>query len=136
MDEILEMGREINFNNLIYHFNGRSPSISFTKLEYPICTYNQLKNGDKTLSQLEEDQKNFRSELGQITSRRPKDKSNNQKDTIKNVKNLYNSRQNIVDLLKDNSRIRSEIIYNAKQNEANKKNKGKRLKILTPKQLL
>ena len=39
-------------------------------------------------------------------------------------------------LLKDNSRIRSEIIYNAKQNEANKKNKGKRLKILTPKQLL
>ena len=114
MDEILEIGREINFKNLIYHFKGRSPSISFTKLEYPFYTYNQLKNGDKTLSQLEEDQKNFRSELGQITSGRPKDKSNNQKDTIKNVKNLYNSRQNIVDLLKDNSRIRSEVIYNAK----------------------
>ena len=26
MDKILEMSREINFNNLIYHFKGPSPS--------------------------------------------------------------------------------------------------------------
>ena len=51
------MSREINFNNLIYPFKGPSPSISFTKFEGPMCTYNQLRNGDKTLSRLEEDQK-------------------------------------------------------------------------------
>ena len=59
-----------------------------------------------------------------------------QSDTIKNFKNLYNSRKKIIGLLNDNSRIRSEAIYKAKQNEANKKNTGAGLKILTPKQML
>ena len=49
-----------------------------------------------------------------------------------NVTNLYNSRQKIIDLLNDNSRIRPESIYKSKQNET----KGKGLKILTPKQML
>ena len=39
MDKILEMSREINFNNLIYHFKGPSPSISFTEFGGPIYTY-------------------------------------------------------------------------------------------------
>ena len=43
------MSREINFNNLIDRFRGPSPSISFTKFGGPMYTYNQLKNGDKTL---------------------------------------------------------------------------------------
>ena len=59
-----------------------------------------------------------------------------QSDTIKNFKNLYNSRKKIIGLLNDNSRIRSEAIYKAKQNEANKKITGAGLKILTPKQML
>ena len=80
--------------------------------------------------------KKFRSELRQITSGRAKNKSDNQKDTIKNVKNLYNLRQKIVDLLNDNSIIKSEAIYKAKQNKANKKTTGKGLKILTSKQML
>ena len=119
MGDILEMSREINFNNLIYHFEGPNPSKSFNKFVGPMYTYNKLKNGDKTLLQVEE---NFRSELGEITLGTPKDKSDNQKDTIKNVKNLYNSKQKIVDLLNDNSRIRYKAIYKAKQNGANKKN--------------
>ena len=49
MNVILEMSREINFNNLIDRFRGPSPSISFTKFGGPMYTYNQLKNGDKTL---------------------------------------------------------------------------------------
>ena len=59
-----------------------------------------------------------------------------QLDTIKNFKNLYNSRKKIIGLLNDNSRIRSEAIYKAKQNEANQKTTGAGLKILTPKQML
>ena len=43
MDETLKMSREINSNNLIYHFKGPSPSISFTKFEGPMYTYEQLK---------------------------------------------------------------------------------------------
>ena len=109
MDEILEMSKEINFNNLIYHFKGSSPSIIFTEFEDPMYTYAQL----KTLQQVKKEQKIFRSELGQITSGDQKKKSENQSNTIKNVQNLYNSRQKIIDLLNDNSRIRPEAIYKA-----------------------
>ena len=55
MDEKLEMNREFNFNNLIYHFKGPSPSIGFTEFAGPMYTYNQLKNGNKILGQVEED---------------------------------------------------------------------------------
>ena len=52
--------------------------------------------------------------------------------TIKDFKNLYDSKQKNIDLLNDNSKIRSEIIYKSKQN----KTEDKGLKILTPKQIL
>ena len=60
--------------------------------------------------------KNFKKELNEITGN-PKNKSSNQLYVIENVKNLYNSRQKIIDLLNDNSKIRSESIYKSKQNE-------------------
>ena len=48
-------------------------------------TYNKLKNGDKTLPQVEEDQRKFRSELNEIT-RGPKNHKYNQtqQKTLKN----------------------------------------------------
>ena len=91
-----------------------------------------MKNGDTTLQQVEKHQKDFKKELNKITSGNRKQKSNNQLNVIKNVKSLYDSRQKIIDLLNDNSKIRSEAIYKSKQN----KTKGKGLKILTPKQML
>ena len=92
-------------------------------------TYEQLKWGDKISKQVEQEQENFRSELNEIT--RGSNKSQTQLDTIKNAKNLYNSRLKIIDLLNDNSRIRFEAIY-----KAIKKITGTGLKILTPKQVL
>ena len=92
-------------------------------------TYEQLKWGGKTSKQVEQEQENFRSELNEIT--RGSSKSQTQLDTIKNAKNLYNSRQKIIDLLNDNSRIRFEVIY-----KAIKKIRGTGLKMLTPKQML
>ena len=59
-------------------------------------------------------------------------KSSSQLYVIENAKNLYNSRQKIIDLLNHNSRIRSKAIYKWKQD----KTKGTGLKILTPKQML
>ena len=41
-------------------------------------TYNQLKNDEKTLQQVEEDQRKFKSELNEITSGNPKHKSEKQ----------------------------------------------------------
>ena len=53
--------------------------------------------------------------------------------TIENVKNLYESRQKIINLLNDYLKIRSEAIYKSKQNNTAE---GKGLKILTAKQIL
>ena len=41
-------------------------------------TYDQLKNGEKTLQQAEDEQKVFKEELNEITSGNPKHKSDNQ----------------------------------------------------------
>ena len=76
--------------------------------------------------------KKIKSELNEITSRNPKHKSEKQSYTIKNVRNLYESRQKIINLLNDNTKIRSEDIYKSRQN----KTTGPGLKILTPKKIL
>ena len=80
----------------------------------------------------EEVQKKFKREFGQIKSGNPDHKSDKQLYTIKNVKNLYDSRQKIMDLFNSYSKIRSEAIYKSKKN----KTEIKGLKILTTKQML
>ena len=132
MDEILKMSREINYNNLVYNFKVPTPSISFAKFGGPIYTYDQLKNGEKILQQVEEDQKYFYKVLNEITSGNSKRESEKQLYTIKNVRNLYESRPKIINLFNDNAKIRSEAIYKSKQ----KKTTGTVLEILTPKQML
>ena len=59
IDEILEMSKKVNYGNLVYDFKGPTPPINFIKFEGPMYTYNQLKNGEKTLQQVEEEQKHF-----------------------------------------------------------------------------
>ena len=86
MDEILKMSREINYSNLVYDFKGPNPSINFAIFGGPMYTYNQLKNGEKTLQQVEEEQKYLKKYLNEITSGNPKHKSEKQSYTIKNVR--------------------------------------------------
>ena len=55
MDEIIEISREINYDNLVFHFKGPTSSISYTKFGGPVYIYDQLKNGGKRLQQVEEE---------------------------------------------------------------------------------
>ena len=55
-----------------------------------------------------------------------------QKETINNLEKFYNSREEVINFLRDYIEMFSDANYNAKQNET----KGKGLKILTPKQML
>ena len=86
----------------------------------------------KKTEQVEEEQKDFKKDLNEIVKGNPAHKSGKQLNTIKNVKNLYGTRQKIINLLNGNSKIRSEAICKSKQN----KTEGKGLKILTSKQML
>ena len=63
----------------------------------------------------EEDQKKFKRKFGQIKSGNPNHESDKQFYTIESVKNLYDSRQKIIDLFNNYSKIRSEAIYKSKK---------------------
>ena len=72
--------------------------------------------------------KSLKTKLGEVSMGNPKDKSPEQKKTINNIKNLYGSRQKVVQMFNDYPREKSKRIYESKQ--------GKGLKILTPKQMI
>ena len=73
--------------------------------------FNELKNGNTSSKKEKEDQKNVKSNLGEVTSGDPKYKSDSQSNAIKNIKSIYNSRQRVIDLFNGYSKIRSEAIY-------------------------
>ena len=62
---------------------------------------------------------------------------------MKNIKNLCESRQKVIDLFNDSSKIRSKTLHETKnetknktKNETNDETSGTGIKILTPKQML
>ena len=75
MDEILKMSREIDYKNLVYVFKGPTFSISFSKFAGLMYTYDQLKNGETILQQVEEEQKDFKKYLYETVKGNPEHKS-------------------------------------------------------------
>ena len=55
--EILKMSKEINHGNLVYDSKGPNASINVGKYGGPMYIYGHMKNGEKTLKQVEEEQK-------------------------------------------------------------------------------
>ena len=80
------------------------------------------------LEDIEKEQIELKRGLGRIKQGDPRDKSEEQKKTIDNIKNLYNSRQKVVKMFYDYAGNMSRNIYDSKQEE-------KGFKILTPKQM-
>ena len=81
-----------------------------------------------SIEKTEEDQKQFKSKLNKTTIRNPKNKSKDQLDTIKNIKNLYTSRGKAIKWNNDYTKNMSEAIYKTRH--------GTWLQILIPKQML
>ena len=91
--------------------------------------FKSIRNGDILLEDIEKEQIELERDLGRIKQGDPRDKSEEQKKTINNIKNLYNSRQEVFKMFNDYVKNMSRNIYDSKQG-------GKGLKILTPKQIL
>ena len=107
MNEIQEISNEIDYNNLIYYFKTRGSSkVSFVKFQGPFGLSREIRDSDISLTNAEKGQEDFKTYLGQITSGNPKHKEKYQLDIIKRVKNLHDSRQKIIDLFNDYSKIR------------------------------
>ena len=108
---------QIDFNNLTDYFKEKSLSpINFIKFRDPTHIYNNIKNGNTLIKNIEEDKKQFKSNVNEITTENPKYKSKDQLNTIKNTKTLYNAREKIIKLYNDYAKIKSEAIYKKKTN--------------------
>ena len=91
-------------------------------------TYNDIENGNATLVKIQENQRQFKLDLSEITTENPRQRKKDQINTIKNIRNLYNSKENVIKLFHDYVQIRSEAMYKTKH--------GTTIKILTPKEML
>ena len=107
----------------------RIPPVGFIKFKGPLHIFKSIHNGDTPLERVENEQKTRKEELGYIKQGNPKNRSEEQQNTIDNIENLYNSRQEVVKMFNDYARNMSRNIYDSKQ-------EGTELKILTPKELL
>ena len=91
--------------------------------------FKSIHNGDIPLEDIEKEKIELKRDLGLIKHGDPRDKSEEQKQTIDNIKNLYKSRKKVVKMFNDYARNMSRNIYDSKQ-------EGTGLMILTPKQML
>ena len=122
------MSKQIDFNNLIYHFTtpGLAP-INFIRFKNPAHIYNDIKNGNAALEKIQENEKQFKPSLSETNTRNAKYRKEDQLNTKKSIKNLYKSRDKVTKLFNDYVKTRSEAMYKTKL--------GIALKILTPKQV-
>ena len=91
--------------------------------------FKSIHNGNTPLEDIEKEHIELKRDLGRIKQGVPRDKLEEQKETIDNIKNLYNSRKEVVKMFNDYARNVSRNIYDSKQ-------EGAWLKKLTPKQML
>ena len=93
MIKILEFYSPIDSHYPTYNFKDlRIPSISFSKFKTPLNIFKRIKNGDIPLEDIEKEQAELERNLGHINQGDLKDNSLEQKKTIDNIKNLYDSR--------------------------------------------
>ena len=127
--EIRESYETVDFNYVTYNFKDlKIPSVSFSKFKGLMYIFKSIHRGYTTLQDIEKEQIELKKDLGRIKQGDPKDKSQEQKKIINNIKILYNSSEEVVRMFNDYAKNMSRNIYDSKQ--------GTGLKILTPKQML
>ena len=62
----------------------------------PLHLYRDILNSNIKVAKVQEDQKQFKLELNEITRGNPQKKSEDQIKTIGNTKNLYKSREKVI----------------------------------------
>ena len=86
--------------------------------------FKTIHSGDIPLEDIEKEQIELKRDLGRVKQGDPRDKSKEQKKRIDNIKNLCNSREEVVKMFNDYTRNMSRNIYYIYG-----------LEILTPKQM-
>ena len=66
MEEIQDLRKQIDFNDLTYHYKDNTTSKTFIGFKGPLDFYKNIKEGYITLEKAEEKQKEFKSEIDEI----------------------------------------------------------------------
>ena len=78
-NEITELDKKVNRDNLVYRYKGKSPDEKFDIYDNALDLINKIRNGEIKLAEAENNQINFRSELSKI--KKGSKKSKTQKKT-------------------------------------------------------
>ena len=78
--------------------------LGFIKFKGPLHIFKSIHNGDIPLEDIEKEQIELKNDLGRIKEGDPRDKSEEQKKTTDNIKNLYNSREEVGKMFNDYTR--------------------------------
>ena len=124
-----ELYDSVNYNNLNFEYVGPSKSVSFYEYMDSNQLFNAIKNNQIKFSQVKNKQNEFLNKLNEVNMG---EKTGEQKNVIDNLNKFCNSREDVINFLRDYIEMLSDSNYNPKQNET----KGTGLKILTPKQML
>ena len=97
MSEIKDLRKQIDLNNSTYYFKDKIISqINFIGFKAPLNLYRYIFNGNIELAKAEEDQKQSKLDLHEMTIGNTKKKSEDQIKAIVNIKNLYESREKVI----------------------------------------
>ena len=96
MEEIQNLSKRIDFNNLIYRYKGESASKTSADFKDPLVFYKSIKEGHITIEKAEVKQKGFKFELNEIV--KGEEKSENHKSTI-NIKHFTNHEKKLKNCL-------------------------------------
>ena len=101
------MSKLISIISLNYFKSNASSPINFIGFKGPLHLYRNIFEGNIKLKKAEENQKQFKSQLNEITRGNPINKSEDQLNTIKNIKSLHNSQEKVIKLYNDYAKIKS-----------------------------
>ena len=100
MDEICNMKEKIDFNKLsqYYKIPGLAP-LNVIGFKGTLHIYSEIKHGEaSSIEKIEKCQKQLKSKVSEIITENSKYRDKDQLDTLENIKNLYDSKENVIEL--------------------------------------
>ena len=125
-----ELYDSVDYNDLKFEYVGPTNDVSFYEYKDSKELFNVVKNNEIKFSEIKNKQNDFLNKPSNIKSGK---KTREQKEVVKNLEKVYNSREEVINFFRDyNEMLLSDANYDSKNSET----KGKGLKTLTPKQML
>ena len=128
-ERIANLDREVKRDDLLYRYKGDTSDLKYNKFYSGVNIINKIRDGKEDLTNVKNNQYYFKRLLADVKIGSKKSKE--QIETIQNIQKLYEVRNEAIKFYDDYSSMMSEAKYKAKNNTS-----GKRLQILTPKQML